>query len=391
MKFLLFFLTCMLVAVQSFGQNQNTNGNNVNVKPPVNNNSSTEEREEIQIQEKPALKEVKVTSEKKKAEAVSQEMNQTEQSRILFSNMRKMATTQMSSRSPSPAQQQEMNKAINYYKANAPESFEYHYFTYTAGNYNTSLYPHLKKAAELKPTNSDVIVQLAAYNTIAGNKTDAKKNLKELVSNGKLSDEVLSYDTDLLNSVPQNGVLITHGFDDGFGSLYMNSVKELRKDVKIISLDFMQSKAYRDSLKKDGFNMPASTVIDVAFLNEFCKKNEQKKLFLSMTFPKPYFTEMADKLYVHGLVFAYGEKGKDLQAENEALWAKLLKAKFIYKADTEKGKGLTSNYLPMLFYLRELYETNRRTKDLNNIDKAIDQIGMQSNKLSKVNSIRGKN
>lgn len=401
MKFLLSFLILLCFVGSAFGQQNNTN--NQNIKPANSNSNGTQEQEsleEIQLTS-PVLKEattkenrVKSESANKKSKtqapsAVKQESAQTLDSK--FSVTKKTASTQMTSRSPSVAQQNEMDKVIDQYKATAPESFEYHYFTYAAGNYDVSLIAHLRKAQALKPKNSDVLVQLAAYNTIVGDSIEATKQLKQLVEMDKLTSEVLSYDADVLNSVPQGGYLLTHGFDDGFGTLYMKSVKKVRKDVKIISLDFMQSKFYRDSLRKAGFKMPASTTIDVSFLNEFCKKNADKKLFLSMTFPKPYFAAMADQLYVHGLVFGYGKNGAAILEENEVLWNKLLKSEFIYKAQTEKGKQLTSNYLPMLFYLRSYYEMKGLKAKVAEIDKAIDRIGMQSSKFSKVNSMRGRN
>ncbi len=44
----------------------------------------------------------------------------------------------------------------------------------------------------------------------------------------------------------------------------------------------------------------------------------------------------------------------------------------------------------MLFYLRDSYEIKGKTAELVEIDKAIDKIGIQSKKTSKVNSMRGK-
>ncbi len=399
MKRFLFFLICFTCVVQAFGQS-NTNYNTQN-NGLINSNSTEEKNEEEKKLEVPVpqtMPELKEESEhykvqKKTVPSVSSgkynQATSAEKSNTMFSSSRKTASTQLTSRSPSTLQQEEMNQAINFYKINAPESFEYHYFTYTAGNYNIELYPHLLKAQELKPANSDVITQVAAYEIITGDSAQAEANLTKLVEMGKLEQEVLAYDKDVLNSVPAGSVLLTHGFDDSYGTFYLNSVMNIGTEVKIISLDFMQSTAYRDSLKKDGFKIPASTTVDVNFLNEFCKQNEEKKLFLSMTFPKPYLSPMVDKLSIHGLVFAYSTKQAGILEENELIWSELLKNGFIYKARTERGKQLSSNYLPLLFYLRENYQTKGLGDKLDEIDEAIDRIGVQSNKMSKVNSMRG--
>lgn len=404
MKFLLFFPICFLIVSQSFGQSNNTepqlqnNGFNKNLNTTTEENTKTEENEELKLEvpEPKNLPELKKESEKYREEkdkiSISSKKANYSPAKYesSFSSSRKIASTQQTSRSPSLIQQQEMNQAIDYYKVNAPESFEYHFFTYTAGNYDISLYDHLKKAQELKPANSDVVAQMAAYDIITEDTVAAEKNLTTLVEMGKIEQEVLSYDIDLLNSVSANGVLLTHGFDDSYGVFYLNSVANLRTDVKVISLDFMQSKAYRDSLQQDGFVIPASSTIDVNFLGEFCAKNESKNLFISMTFPKPYLTPLAGKLNIHGLTFSYGEQAEGILEENEILWEKLLNNGYVYKAKTEKGKQLSSNYLPLLFYLREYYEAEGESDLLIEIDKAIDRIGVQSNKYSKVNTMRGR-
>ena len=41
--------------------------------------------------------------------------------------------------------------------------------------------------------------------------------LEKLKMAGKLTDNTLHYAEDVLLSVPENGVLITHGFDDSYG------------------------------------------------------------------------------------------------------------------------------------------------------------------------------
>ena len=66
-----------------------------------------------------------------------------------------------------------MDNLVESLEKNAPESFEYHYFKYVAGNYNVVLIDHLKKAEALRPTNSDVNIQIAAYYLIVKDSTNA--------------------------------------------------------------------------------------------------------------------------------------------------------------------------------------------------------------------------
>jgi hypothetical protein len=307
-----------------------------------------------------------------------------------FLKNKKLAATQITSRTPTLEQQAEMNTAIDYYKLNAPESFEYHYFTYIAGNYNLDLIMHLEKAKELKPTNSDVIVQMAAYHTIISDTNASSKELSQLVQMGKIEADVLTYDNALLNSVSTNGVLLTHGFDDAYGSFYLQQNNNVRNDVKIVSLDLMQSKVYRDSLQKDGFQIPSSQVVDVQFFQDFCAQNQSKNLNLSMTFPKPYLQPQINQLEVQGLVYVFKDLSKNRATENQQIWKIINLSKAIESVHTEKGKQLTANYLPMLFYLKDLYEKQNKKNEIPPIDKAIEKIGIQTNKLKQIQTILGK-
>lgn len=390
MKFLLLFISIFGLANFAIAQaNTNESLQNNHSNSTISNEeiiiapSSVPEEKENDLQEVTLKK--TVTSEKS-ANAKQIEMK----TNTSFLKNKKLAATQITSRTPTLEQQAEMNTAIDYYKLNAPESFEYHYFTYIAGNYNLDLIMHLEKAKELKPTNSDVIVQMAAYHTIISDTSALSKELSQLVQMGKIEADVLTYDNALLNSVSTNGVLLTHGFDDAYGSFYLQQNNNVRNDVKIVSLDLMQSKVYRDSLQKHGFQMPNSQVVDVQFFQDFCAQNQSKNLNLSLTFPKPYLQPQINQLVVQGLVYVFKDPSKKMASENQKIWKTFSLSKSFENVNTEKGKQLTANYLPMLFYLRDLYEKQNKKNEIPPIDKAIEKIGIQTNKLKQIQTILGK-
>jgi hypothetical protein len=398
MKHFLFLLMCLLL-VRAQGQvNQSTNGNTI--KPSsTNSNSNNSNSNQLELEEESEKKELDVKSTKNNVKykkmatqqgpaAKKQEMQSVS---TTFLTQKKKASTQSTQRSPTPVQQAEMNEAVAFYAANASGSFEYHYFSYVAGNYDVSLFNHLQKAQELRPTNSDVLIQLAAYHVILNQGAKAKEYLAQLGTSGRIAQEVIAYDRDVLSSVPANGVLLTHGFDDSYGSLYLQLKEGFRKDVRILSLDFMQSQAYRESLVKQGFALPASKTVDVGFLKEFCRLNGNSQLHLSLTFPKPYFTAMADKLQVLGLTFKYDTKPESTFNANDKLWKEIVQKQFAQDAVTEKAKQLSANYLPMLLYLRENYQGQKNAEAVAELDKVIDRIAVQSNKYSKVTSLKKQN
>jgi hypothetical protein len=291
-------------------------------------------------------------------------------------------------RSPLPEHQQEMDKAVDYFETNAPNSFEYHYFKYTSGNYDVSRINHLREAEKIMPANSDVHAQLAAYNIIKRNSDSANFYVDKLVNSGRLNTNTLLYAEDLLLSVPKNGVLITHGFDDTYSTWRKQQLDGVRSDVTLISLDFLQSEYYRSLLKKDGFKLPEGDIIDVDYLKSFCELNTSKSIGISMTTPKDYFLPLKSNLYVTGLVFEYHQSTFNNFDRNNELWNSSLTKHLIDGAKDEKAKQLSANYLPMLLQLRKVYGQKGELKKVKEIDEAIDSVSLQCRKYDQVQKLK---
>lgn len=373
---------------QSQGQSNSapaTQNNTLEIKsvesPATNQSAPASEEESLDVDK----------TQKKSTGVLSSQITVQQQQ---FSQVLQRTTHQNFSRTPAISDQEEMNRVVQYFAKNAPESFEYHFYKYVSGNYDVQLINHLNRAEKLRPNNSDVLVQKAAYALIVSDSILAQSYLSKLVQIGKLESDVLKYDRQLISTLPANSVLITHGFDDGFGSYYLNQVEHVRSDVRVLSLDLMQSKAYRDSLVKNGFMLPNNNTIDVDFFREFCALNSGKNLFISMTFPKPYLEVVQSDLSVYGLSFVYRFdlmnelESSSLVLQNERLWETQFKSSIQKQTFGEKGKQLLANYLPMLFLLREHYKQLGATLKLSEIEKMIDLVAISSNRFEKVKQLR---
>lgn len=305
-----------------------------------------------------------------------------------FQSTKKNACTQRTQRSPSVEQQMQMDAAVTYFQEAAPSSFEHHYFKYVAGNHDVGLYDHLKKAEELRPENADVHVQLAAYHIIKNDIQDGIAYCDKLKESERLTENVITYAEDILKSTPENGTLITHGFDDSYGTWYAQNKNDVRKDVTLVSLDFLQSDHYRTNLQEKGYKLPESEVIDVDYLDEFCVDNESKSIGISLTTPKEYFEPILKNLYVVGLVYEYHQEAFDNFFRNDQLWNEELTKKLIDNPIDEKGKQLSANYLPMLLQLQKVYKQKGEKEKRKKVDEASDKIAVQSKKYEQVQRIK---
>ena len=311
-----------------------------------------------------------------------------QQANYEFNYSKSQASHQPMQRTPSREQQKEMDEAVGYFATNAPNSFEYHYFKYTSGNYDVSRIENLREAQKRMPENSDVHAQLAAYNIITREEDSAGFYINKLMNSGRLNVNTLLYAEDLLLSVPEDGVLITHGFDDTYSAWQKQHADGVREDVTLISLDFLQSDYYRTLLKEDGFKFPEQDVIDVNYLKAFCELNASKAISISMTAPKEYFLPIQKKLYVTGLVFEYHQDTFNNFERNDELWNSDLSKHLIDEAKDEKSKQLSANYLPMLLQLRKVYGQQQNKQKVKEIDKAIDKVSLQCRKYDQVQKLK---
>jgi len=403
-NFLFFIFSLCTISVigqantQEPAYNNSSNSNNMNIAVPAEKELDStvifksEEIESKSLNKKSksaTSKDLEIYQKNNLEEASSPQAADVQSYSTSFSLSKQQASTQRTQRSPSAIQQNQMNQVVVDLEKSAPESFEFHYFKYVAGNYNVELIDHLKKAEELRPSNSDVQIQMAAYYLIMNDSKNALTYLDKLVASTRLNKDVIDYAEDLIQSAPENGTLITHGFDDTYASLYVQLSKKIRSDVKLISLDFLQSEQYKKDLKAGGFVLPERTTIDVNYLNEFCSKNALKNLSISMTTPKEYLVSIQQNLFVVGLVFEYET---DLTFNNfyrnDYLWNEVLVKKIVSNATNDKAKQLSSNYLPMLLHLKKVYGQRGEAAKAGEIDKTIDGIAIQCKKYEQVQKLK---
>ncbi|MEY3425472.1 MAG: hypothetical protein RL679_830 [Bacteroidota bacterium] len=383
--------------------NANSNSNSQSISIPAVEETIKVEQEgsvkENKLQNKPATKNQLQENQDLKKELQGKDaddqinMSSSESALQLvtstFTLAKQMASSQRSQRSPTVDQQVQMDNLVQVLEKSSPESFEYHYFKFVAGNYSVALVEHLKKAELLRPTNSDVHIQFVAYYWCMNEKRKALPYLEKLMGSGRLNWSILNYSKDLLRSVPSQGTLVTHGMEDSYACLYLQISEGIRTDVNVISLDLLQSEAVQKQLLVYGFNLPQNTTIDVAYLKEFCVQNNTRNIALSMTIPKEYLIPIQENLFVTGLVLEYKtDLSYQNSARNEYLWNYEFIKLIIMEASNEKERQLTANYLPMLLILRNTYKLTNETEKLALIEEVLTQVAVQSRKQEQIQKMK---
>jgi hypothetical protein len=271
-----------------------------------------------------------------------------------FSLVRQNSKFNKFQRTPLPAEQSEMDAKVKQLELISPNSWEYHLAYFAAGNYNLDRSQALEKAYQMNPENLEVQKQYVSLKYMEGDTLSAQNMLSTMSLNELISLEVERYTSDVLTSCSMNSTLITHGFEDTYGTLFNQFSHQQRMDVNVVSLDFLQSPQYRKTLEKKGYVLPKTTKIDVGYLSQFCYLNADKELFLSVTIPRTYFEPISKKLFPVGVTFQYANApAEDLPDRQENMWFYQLN-KFGLAEGEDRSK-FAMNYIPLLLYLEQKY------------------------------------
>jgi hypothetical protein len=286
---------------------------------------------------------------------------------------------QRTQRTYSELQELELQELCQDIAAERPASFESLLYYYETGQYDLSRAPALLKAYEKNPTDIEVRKQMLIYNFLINKKEETRASLIDVFNSNIYPKAIQNYSVDVLKSVPQNGILVTHGTEDSFGALFAERVLRKREDITIICLDWLNSPQWRANLRAQGIKLPSSEFIDVKYLSEFCHLNQNRNVALSLTIPKEYFVPMLSNLYISGLVFEYKEIPTDNSLNNDILWKTTLEKKLLETKDHD----LVLNYIPMMAQLSRYYESQNQLTEKSKMDKEINEVAKSRGKSLK--------
>lgn len=397
------FLILILQAAIS-GSAQNYNNNNTN-SPATGNNKNLINQQDTIKPASPSLEEIQLSTKKSKtyrsvpnpkfgeeAEKADKDSNssiqQLKSAKYQFETNYSNSRHQLTRRSASQEEVLNMKQGAQIYATMLPGSFEKHFYTYLLSKYNPKQFPELREAAKLEPNRTEVQQELVAYGVAVNDQQLADSVALEMIAQNKISGGLLNYATDMVNSVPENGTLLLHGYTELIPVNYEKNNLG-RADIQLISVDLMQSPDYQASLTSQGFVMPNSTFVDTAFVQTFCALNTSKNLFLSMSFPKEYFQGITSSLNPVGLTFAYGQAATlDYNARNIALVETKWKKYELGIGKDPQSDALSANYLPALLSVSRLYEEYNKTEEAKEIDHIIMSVATRARKTGQLSKIK---
>lgn len=371
----------------------------------TNSNKNVITQQDTVKTEAPQLEEIQVTSKKSKsyrtvanpkfgaeAEKSDKDSNasiqQLKSAKYQFETNYSNSKHQLTRRSASPEELLNMKQSTQLYANMLPGSFEKHFYTYLLNKYDPKQFSELRQAAKLEPNKTEVQQELAAFGVAVNDQELADSVTVQMIAQNKISAGLLSYATDMVNSVPSNGTLLLHGYTELIPVNYEKNIQG-RTDMELVSVDLMQSPDYQATLTAKGFVMPNSTFVDTTFVQNFCALNTSKNLYLSMSFPKEYFQGISSALNPVGLTFAYDQSASlDYNAWNISLVETKWKKYELGIGKDQQSDALSANYLPALLSVSRLYEEYNKTEDAREINHIIMSVATRARKTGQLSKIK---
>jgi hypothetical protein len=404
MRPIILLVSLLFCAVFSKAQTQENPSKNTNLNyngtgnslPASVQDTTRSEMEEFKVEQRKSkesrtfrtVSNPKFGEEAEKSEKDSNESVQLKGAKYQFESNYSNSRHQLTRRSASPEEVFNMKQGAQLYANMLPGSFEKHFYTYLLSKYDPKQFPELQQAAKLEPNKTEVQQELAVYGVAVNDQELADSMAIQMIAQNKISDGLLSYAEDMVNSVPTNGTLLLHGYTE---LIPVNFEKNTlgRADIQLISVDLMQSATYQASLTAQGFVMPTSSFVDTTFVQTFCALNSSKNIYMSMSFPKEYFQGMTSSLNTVGLTFAYDQATSfDYNAWNisliETKWNKLK----LGIANDQQSDALSANYLPALISVARLYEEYNKTEDAKEINHIIMSVATRARKTGQLSKIK---
>ena len=294
----------------------------------------------------------------------------------------------------------DMDKIVAGMPTALANTFEFNYVLFIHDNNMDQRFDHLLKAHELAPERIDAYHSMVHYHVIEGNQDEVQKYCKALFEAGEFSPTVLAWNFNMLTSIEENGILLTHGDNDTYPSWVIQTVKNNRKDVKVLNVNLLMYDKYRERIfQEEGISQIASAEFPeyqdmyLAIVRQIARQSK-KPVYVATSVPEFIRNAMGDSLYLVGLAFRYSDQSFDNMAflknnfEN-----KFLKDHLRIQLEPDTGSNVLASmnmhYLPAIITLRNHYLDSGEKSKASSLEPIVRKIAREAGNEAYISSYLG--
>ena len=300
---------------------------------------------------------------------------------ILLDNYleKRQRSTSKYSKQIKPNDQIELDSIVKRLKVEDPNSYEYNYVEVLNQNHAPSTFSNLEKAAKISPNNVELYESYITYYELTNNPIKKKQYCQKLYESNVFSEGLLEYNYNLLNSLENNSILFTYGNIDTYPALIQQEVKNIRKDIKILNLEFLKNLDYRKNYyERLSLKTPECSIDEL--IEKTIKLNPNRNIYLSITINPKLLSNLSENLYITGLAFKYNEaeiNNIELLINN---WEYKFKASELNKpTENLTLNKINLNYSLPLIIAYKYYDSKGEIKKKKEVEKIILKIAKEGN------------
>jgi hypothetical protein len=252
-----------------------------------------------------------------------------------------------------PAARKELDDLLLLMDQHVKGSYGWHMAHYLHEEKSDEGWAHLSKAYDLNPDEPDLWDDLLCMHQVQGDFQGAAQFASKLNQAKLFSPAVMEYSRNVLRSLEPNAVLITNGYVDTYPLYVLQYVKGLRKDVRIICLEWTGSQTYVNDLAAvTGVNGVRELRGNGAgILSALTSGQQHAPLYFALTIPPDQLKTFQHQLYCTGLAMKWSAVSLANIDQLLRNWEKLFDKKHLSEPEV-----LNRNYLIPLVLLLRRYE-----------------------------------
>lgn len=291
----------------------------------------------------------------------------------------------------------DLNAIVASIPASLGNTFEYQFIRFMAADWNEERFKYLLKAHEIAPQRTEIYHDLVTYHTIKGEQSIALQYLNKLFEAGEFPAELLAWNYNLLASVEQDAILLTYGDNDTYPLWVLQSVRGIRKDIKVLNVNLLLMDEYRlKAFKKLGISdidlnsCKNSTELYAKVMRQIIGASGHV-VYVANTMPEEVRLAFGDSLYLTGLALRYAPNSFDNLAllknnyENRFL-LDYLRVDFSPDSITSVMSAMNLQYLPGLVLLHQHYMTSGEAYKSVNLEILMERVAKEGNRMEVLRS-----
>lgn len=209
------------------------------------------------------------------------------------------------------------DEIVTLMEINIPGTFVYHFVRGSTGGVTIDQGHHLLTAYQMNPDFEGLLPAVVSYATSSFDYELRKEANIRWHQNQGLSQGLLTFGYNLLQSVGQDGILLTQHDNDTYPVWMLQEALGIREDVTVINIDFLLLEEYRAPIF-DSLGIPPFSLEEID-INEYETNwrnvvqhslgtySGERPLFVSQTVSPQWLEGMEHQLYPSGFTMKFGE------------------------------------------------------------------------------------